>query len=216
MSEPGYNLPGQTYRRFCIVHKTTEMVNVYHKRCEAEDCSKLPAFNLSGEVRGRFCVAHAEPGMINVVSKRCQKADCSGRARFGPLGHHPSYCVMHKERGMIFRPTKQCTDCTSLGIYLRDGKRYCEPHVGDPCAATNLGVAPCQSCGLEDILTQGMCDTCRPDEVERRTHAKEYRIRDVLASHNISFIHDRAIETPICGKERPDFLIDCGTHLGVS
>jgi len=43
--------------RFCVTHKTAEMVDVKNKRCEQVGCDKLnPTFDLTGG-KGRFCVA---------------------------------------------------------------------------------------------------------------------------------------------------------------
>jgi len=82
-----------------------------------------------------------------------------------------------------------------------------------PVGAQNLGMAPCSVCGLDDILHDGKCDTCDPVAVQIRLHAKENHIRDVLNVAGISFVHDKMLEGPICGRERPDFQIDCGTHF---
>jgi hypothetical protein len=151
--------------------------------------------------------------MVDVITKRCQYELCMRRSLYGFVGKSSTRCVVHKEKGMILFPRTLCTSCRSIGIYLENGNRVCETHVTDSIQATNLGIAPCSECKLDDVLTNGICDTCQPEVVERRTHLKENRVRDVLSVHGISFIHNRALESSVCGRERPDFALDCGTHL---
>jgi len=100
--------------------------------------------------------------------------------------------------------------CGQLGTHELDGERYCEEH--RPIHAINLGTAPCEVCGLDDILTNGKCVTCDPSATHIYQHAKENRVRDLLTVAKISFIHDRMLESTSCGRERPDFQIDCGSH----
>ena len=97
------------------------------------------------------------------------------------------------------------------GTYEANKTRFCEDH--KPNNAKNLGLYPCTLCGLEDILINGKCSTCDPTIQIVREHAKENHIKDVLTAAQISFVHDKMLEGPVCGRERPDFQIDCGTHF---
>ena len=80
--------------------------------------------------------------------------------------------------------------------------RFCDDHV--PIGGENLGVDICIACGLDDILTNGKCGTCNPMIIRVRQHAKENRIKDILTVAGINFVHDKMLEGPICGRERPD------------
>jgi hypothetical protein len=82
-----------------------------------------------------------------------------------------------------------------------------------PPDSENLGIETCQLCGLDDILTNGKCSTCDPSIIQIRQHAKENRIKDILTVAGVTFVHDRMLEGPTCGRERPDFQIDCVTHM---
>jgi hypothetical protein len=82
-----------------------------------------------------------------------------------------------------------------------------------PLGAENLGIDTCTMCGLDDILTNGKCNTCDPSIIQIRRHAKENRVKDVLSVAGIKFVHDKMLEGTNCGRERPDFQIDCGTHF---
>ena len=189
------------------------MVNVKDKACEQSGCEKQPVYNVRGATTGRFCAEHKEPEMVNVKDKTCETSGCTTRARYAPLGHKATHCAPHRQKGMISHPCRTCqaSCCRQLGTHEAEGKRYCEVHM--PVGAQNLGMASCSVCGLEDILHDGKCDTCNPIVVQIRLHAKENRIRDVLTVAGISFVHDKMLEGSICGRERPDFQIDCGTHF---
>lgn len=150
--------------------------------------------------------------MVDVKHPSCERDGCEVQSWYGLLGSSVTHCARHHQKAMIPYPTRKCSTsrCHQLGTHEDTGQRYCEEHA--PPESMNLGIAPCTKCGLDDILTNGLCDTCDPSIIVIRTHAKENRIRDVLQAAGIQFIHDRILESTSCGRERPDFLIDCGTH----
>ena len=189
------------------------MVNVKNKTCEEVGCETRPTYNVRGATKGRFCKDHKEPDMVDVTHKTCDAVGCTTIAWYAPLGHQPTHCAQHRQKGMISYPRRTCqvSCCRQLGTHEAEGKRYCEEHM--PVGAQNLGVSTCSVCGLDDILHDGKCTTCDPMTVQIRLHAKENRIRDVLTVAGISFIHDKMLEGPTCGRERPDFQIDCGSHF---
>jgi hypothetical protein len=112
---------------------------------------------------------------------------------------------------MLLHPKKKCSSCNQLGTFESNLERFCQSHA--PATADNLGIATCTSCGLDDILLQGLCETCDPTIVQLRIKAKELRVHDVLEAEGFKFILDKMLEGPVCGRERPDFQIDCGTHF---
>ena len=204
---PTYNTRGETKRRFCAEHKEPEMVDVTHKTCEL--CKRRPTFNTRGETKGRFCAEHKKPDMVDVLNKTCES--CDTIARYGWLGKGISRCASHRQKGMITSPNRKC-NCKQLGTHEANSERFCDEHM--PIGAENLGVETCTSCGLDDILTNGKCNTCDPTTQKIRQHAKENRVRDVLQANGLGdHVHDRMLEGKVCGSERPDFQFDCGTHF---
>ena len=205
---PNFNIRGEAKGRFCVEHKTPEMVDVKNKTCEL--CDKLPSFNVSGETKGRFCADHKTLEMVNVKDKTCDL--CETISWYGWLGKGKSHCASHKQKGMITSPNRKCETacCKQLGTHEANGMRYCEDHM--PVGADNLGIETCTSCGLDDILTNGKCGTCDPHVIQTRRHVKENRVKDHLTVNGIPHIHDKILEGTSCGRERPDFQIDCGSH----
>jgi hypothetical protein len=204
---------GKTNGRFCKDHKEQNMINVKTKRCEIVDCDITASYNIPGETIPRFCATHKELNMIDIKHKICEIKECMIIVRYGLLGKPPTHCSSHKQKGMITSPTKPCqtTSCKQLGTHESNGTRFCEDH--KPPHAENLGIATCISCGLDDILTNGKCNTCDPTIQKIRQHSKENRIKDILTAAGFKFIHDKMLEGPLCGRERPDFQIDCGSHF---
>ena len=206
---PFYNTRGEIKARFCTTHKEPGMINVKDKTCEHEDCEKIPTYNTRGEIKGRFCTTHKELYMINVTEKICEIKECESRALYGLLGRNLTYCSKHRIKGMIKYTKKKCaSSCNHLGTYEFNGERYCEVH--KPESSINLGIEKCRMCGLDDILTNGTCNDCDPSVVIVHRHYKENRVKDVLKASGIKFIHDKMLESVSCGRERPDFQIDCG------
>ena len=210
---PAYNVRGAKKGRFCAEHKTSEMVNVVSKTCESAECDKRPAYNVRGAKKARFCADHKTPDMVNVRSKTCVSAECDKQPVYGWLGKYNSRCGPHRQKGMIRSPNRKCETacCRQLGTHESHGSRFCEDHM--PAGAENLGIQTCTSCGLDDILTDGKCGTCDPRVIQTRRHAKENRVRDILTAARFEFVHDRMLEGTSCGRERPDFQLDCGTHF---
>ena len=176
-------------------------------------CGKRACFNKRGETKGRFCSEHKEPNMVNVKDKTCEIDGCEIQPRYGWLGKGTNRCTSHRQKGMITSPNRICESscCRQLGTYETNGIRHCEDHKSNK--SENLGVDTCIMCGLDDILSNGKCTTCDPSIINIRKHAKENRVKDILTVSGITFIHDKILEGTSCGRERPDFQIDCGSHF---
>ncbi len=126
------------------------------------------------------------------------------------MGRCATSCASHKTAVMVPHPTKRCSDCRELGTHEQAGQRYCVDHA--PADSQNLGLEPCLSCGLEDILWEGRCVTCNPDTIKQQQQRKEMRIFDVMTAAGLDFVHNKTVDTA-CGRERPDFQLDAGTHM---
>jgi hypothetical protein len=71
----------------------------------------------------------------------------------------------------------------------------------------------CTQCGLLDFIRSGnVCDECCDFETKRRENRKELVVKALLEAEKIAFRHDLRPEDG-CGRARPDFVIDCGTHI---
>jgi hypothetical protein len=46
------------------------MVDVKHRRCEHQGCSKESAFDVEGSRIGRFCAQHKLDGMVNMRKRK--------------------------------------------------------------------------------------------------------------------------------------------------
>jgi hypothetical protein len=64
-----------------------------------------------------------------------------------------------------------------------------------------------------DFIKEGnMCNSCRDYELIKREKKKELAVKTLLKSKQIQFVHD-TIPPDGCGRARPDFTMDCGTHV---
>ncbi len=212
---PCFNTRGSKKGRFCAVHKEAGMVNVISPTCENAECDSQPTFNTRGSKKGRFCAVHKDAGMVDVISPTCENAECDGLARFGLPGKRPHLCTSHRSIGTILQPTKRCLEgnCTELAIYGMRIHEHCEAHKVD--GEVNVLERKCRSCGLLGILDRNdNCETCDPVTFKRIALAKQNMVRDYLITEGFVFeTIDRMIDGGVCGKERPDFYIDCGTHI---
>ena len=217
--QPTYTEKGAKRARFCCTHKQPTMVDVKNKRCEFDGCDKQPAYAEKGAKRARFCCAHKEPTMVDVLSKRCNHDGCETQAWYGPPGIEASSCARHRSAGMIAYPTKRCSivGCNKIGTHGKvDGTttRLCEEHA--PPDYIDIVQQNCFSCGLLDILREGLCADCDPAARLTFEHAKENRVRDVLKSRGFKYLsEDKLVDRGECVRYRPDFVFDTGTHFVV-
>jgi hypothetical protein len=116
---------------------------------------------------------------------------------------------------MVRWPAKRCIvkGCRQFALYGLHTRERCETHK-EP-GEFNLVEAPCITCGLIAVLSDTKrCSTCEPETTKKYTKRKETRVRNLLELHHIMFhSHDTIIDHGVWGKERPDFVIHCGTHI---
>lgn len=199
---------------YCSEHKKIDMVNVKDKLCIYEDCNASATYNFRG-VKGKiYCTTHKLDGMVT-LGRICKHPDCSYRASYNIFGQIADYCSEHKPIGAIRFPTPRCKNgtCTRLATHGVEKANHCEFH-----STTNeidLYSEPCKKCNFKMILDQkGLCEFCNNDSPEKIIHAKEIKVRDSLIARGYKYLsHDKILERGNCGKERPDFLFDCGYHF---
>jgi len=208
-----YNYPDIRKAQFCKTHKKDGMENVTQNRCER--CKKQPLFNFKGQTRGRFCATHKETGMVDVVNPACCSDGCPQQARWGLPGQKPNYCTDHRVAGTITSPRKQCVEagCKELAVFGTTVHEHCEAHKIP--GEVNIMEQRCKSCTLLGIVdADGNCETCDPAAFKRIRLAKQNMVRDFLLAQGVPLTSvDRMIDGGECGKERPDFFIDCDTHI---
>jgi len=211
---PVFNARGERKGRFCAAHKLPGMVNVVNPPCEYGGCEVLPSYNVRGERKGRFCVSHKLDGMVDVVNRTCEREGCDKQPGFGVPGRVATRCHRHQEPGMIRNPRSFCTKplCREVATFGVRTANHCELHA-HPEERRLLGDV-CVRCGLVDLLDdEGQCPYCDPQVFRRVRLAKQREVKVALdcSAHDDYDIYDEVVADG-CGKERPDFAWDCGTH----
>ncbi len=214
-SQPAFNVTGSKVGLLCASHKTPEMVDVRSKKCQHHGCESRPIFNIVGSKVGIYCVTHKTPEMVNVKDRKCQHLGCATHAWYGIPGKPPTHCAKHREAGMIQRPNSNCISCKGPAIYGINLKpRHCETHKVDE--DVNLTERKCISCGLLYVLDKdNRCENCNPETFARAALAKQNALMAYLDVHGHpgTSTDDRIIDGGVCGKERPDRVIDLGDKI---
>ncbi|AGE50361.1 hypothetical protein PBCVCVR1_017R [Paramecium bursaria Chlorella virus CVR-1] len=110
-----YNVIGLK-ARWCKTHKTTDMIDVAHKKCP---CGKQSSFNLPGETMGICCAECKMPGMIDVKNKLCP---CGKQPIFNLPGETVGICCTEcKTPGMIDVMNKRCL-CGTIPYFNLPGE----------------------------------------------------------------------------------------------
>jgi len=109
---------------------------------------------------------------------------------------------------------RKCDDCKELALYGVEVRRRCEDH--QLPTDFNLVERPCTQCQLTAVLNhRDICSYCEPSLYLKYTKRKERIIKDLLDVHAlVPTSHDQVVfDTTLCGRERPDFFFDLGTHV---
>jgi hypothetical protein len=187
------------------------MINIMDRTCEK--CDRLPVFNIKGTKTPRFCAEHKEPHMVDIKNRTCEK--CNRRAIYGYAGKTVTFCYEHREINTIKFPRKRCLEstCKEIAIYGIRTHEHCELHKN--MYEINIVERKCKSCGLLGLLDKNEhCETCDPNAFKIIQLAKQNMVRDFLLASEIQLEEiDKIIDNGVCGKERPDFRIDCDTHI---
>jgi hypothetical protein len=91
-------------------------------------------------------------------------------------------------------------------------RSHCEDHALE--GELNVVENRCISCNLVEILNEyDKCQFCDGEKDRPFLRRKEDRIKNLLFSNDVVFKHDVIPYETQCGRERPDFIIDCVTHF---
>ena len=215
-TRPTFNTKGEPKGLFCGKHKTSGMVDVKNPNCAFDGCDKQPTFNTKGERKGLFCGEHKDPDMVDVKHPTCAFDGCDTRPGWGIPGTRATRCQRHQTEGMIRKPRTICAakTCKEVAIYGLTVVRHCAVH--RTIEEVPLIGGRCDRCHLVDILDERkLCATCDPTLHTRIRLAKQREVRSALDRSSTLRrydLYDEKVDRGECGKERPDFAWDCGTH----
>jgi hypothetical protein len=125
---------------------------------------------------------------------------------------------------MIKNPRRKCAiiGCSDIATHGQAPDKptlytnyatHCDHHT--PKELQDLHNKPCTKCGLKFLLNiNKCCFYCDPDNFEKESKRKEILVKEYFDRQGFKYrSHDTVIDGGICGKERPDFIFDCGTHI---
>lgn len=210
--QPSYNFKN-CKPKYCSKHKKSNMIDVCCKRCIINDCLFRAYHNYKGNKIPKYCTKHKSIGMVNVVSNCCEVTDCLIRAYYGYPSFGKRFCFTHRKEGTIKNPNKKCLvkNCEDYAIYGVSEQKRCELHKNQN--DHNLLERNCVSCGLPELLDNNLCRNCNPTHFKAVRFAKQNTVKLFFDANNIKYTsYDKLLDNGICGKERPDFVIDAITH----
>lgn len=211
-----YNYENEVKGTYCVKHKKDGMMDVVSDKCQHEECNKQACFNFAGQFNRTYCDRHKLDGMVDVKNRNCKvDGGCIGQAMYGFIGEKACRCRLHSEKGMMKYPNRRCdqSSCKNSAQYGFEGcfPVYCEIHHDDE-QYVNLVEQVCNSCRLMNILRDGLCLFCNPAS-KREVLKKQNDVRDWLQANGYRVLScDKRIDGGVCGKERPDFVLEteCG------
>lgn len=156
--------------------------------------------------------------MVDVVSRRCEHEGCDTHPSYGYPGRSVAFCAVHKQPGNIRYSKRKCveTGCKAGALYGHTEPRHCEDHA-DVATERNLVERACPSCGLTMLLDvhSGKCEYCDPTAQRTGRLAKQRKVKSWVDTGlpGVKYDYDCMVDgSSVCGRERPDFLFDAGSH----
>jgi len=194
------------------------MINVVSKRCQTIGCLKKPTFGHVADGKAVRCVEHKEANMIDVVNKRCKSDGCKKQPWYGVPGYVVSRCAEHKIAGMIAYSKRRCTadQCRDWAHYgwANSAPLFCEKHRSPD--HLDLVQRVCSVCQVLDLVdAQNKCSRCSEYLTKRIYLRKQRQVKAWLETEPSlppCTSYDQRLDGGLCGKERPDWMWDVGTH----
>jgi hypothetical protein len=215
-TRPSFNFEGQTIGISCKDHKDDGMICVVRSYCDIPECSNRSIYHDDNNSSSRRCHIHKEEHMrFHNTNPPCQHERCSViNASYGLSGMTPTKCALHREVGMQKNPRKRCKQkqCTNLAVFGTFEAINCDIHKME--GEINMIEKNCSQCNLISVVSRnGTCEYCEPNAF-RTNHnhlVKQRYMQRFIETKGIQFTQvDKQIDMGVCGRERPDFLLDCG------
>lgn len=221
--EPSFNYAGKPpkYCGDCSNWRETGMIDVkkvnqtkvYKNtvKCATDNCDEINLYYKYKDKPEKYCSNCRTDGMINSKKNYCDKCD-SKFATYGIPGNYATLCAScaQTNKNFIFRPYTICKECKRIATHGINKKlSVCEDHAKN--GEINIAIKKCKSCNLDGVLDKdNLCETCNPTKIKIIMLAKQNSLQKALESHELKFTSvDKMIDKGVCGKERPDFVIDC-------
>ncbi len=216
---PSFGLKSDMKAIFCADHKDSKKhVDVRNKTCQDPSCDTQASFGLKSDRKPLFCAKHKDATKhVDVSHNICIEVECNVRANFGQLFQNKIHCAKHRKTNEYLDNKPKCTEskCKARPIYTNQNNNWplrCETHqLKDDI---NIIEKVCASCHSESLIKEGntLCTGCMICPWIERKPRKENEVRDYLIANKISFVQDKRADKS-CSQKRPDFVIDCGTHI---
>jgi hypothetical protein len=223
------NKRGRRHATHCSAHKLDGYVDIVSKRCQQKDCPVTnPVFGPPDKWGSRYathCASHKPDGYIDITHKKCCFTDkhgtkCETRATYGQLFQEKQHCAKHKQKNEYVKNKPKCTGdkkCKQQPCYTDKPDNFplrCEQHKLCTDEEKNVVETECSSCHLKWFIKEGnVCNDCHAFQTKSPAKRREDEIQNLLKTSNIRYnTHDKKILHG-CSLFRPDFVIDCGTHI---
>ena len=236
---PSYNTEGSPVARFCTTHKLDGMVDVKHMRCEQAGCDKRPAYGSLLKLTSH-CATHKTKGMVLRPRTQCSSAGCAALGTHEARGTGARFCEDHASADALnlgIFPCAKCgisnildsglciDTCAPVTIKYRAAKElrirslFAQAGHGD-AAEVGVGQEEADTYHRSIFAQAEVGNAVDAAEMGNAGNAGDTREATEPASAAAApvpdpteFVHNKTLEGKPCGRERPDFLFDCGTHL---
>lgn len=153
-----FNYKNETKGIYCSKHKLDTMIDVYHKKCNHNNCELRPVFNHENESNGLYCDKHKLDNMTNIGSKKCK--ECKKQPSYNYENETIAiYCIDHMKEKMINIKCKKCKECNkqpsynyeneTIAIYCTEHKKYGMVNIYKKCLEPECHKIPCYNYDAE-------------------------------------------------------------------
>jgi hypothetical protein len=184
------------------------MIDIKHKKCIKENCTKRSNYNLTTEKTAIYCSEHKKDNMIDVRKKNCQYEKCKELALFGLINKKPQYCNEHKKENLInLILENKCSilECNNEYSHIIDINKYCNTHI--PLEDYEIIKRLCKYCDIKEEA-KFICKDCNKIKNKKEWSIVRY-LRKII---DTPFEYNSSKMLQGCSKKRPDIFFELNTH----
>lgn len=202
----------------CKTHIKKGYINVISKTCANVACDTRPTYGLV-QRKPVYCQNHTplNAGYRDVMNKMCNGTGCTSRAYYGKLFQPKIHCRDHKTVDEYTNNNPKCKKCKKeRPLYTDQENNF--PLRCDACkldADVNVVERKCDTCKLPSFIRSDFqdCEDCYAWWTVKPQKSKEVMVKAILDTANVEYTSHDKIPKDSCFRYRPDFMIDCGTHV---
>ena len=221
LSYPNFNCLGIS-GAYCSKCKSSDMIDVRHKKCEKENCNIQPTYNFENETTPRFCINHKLDDMVDIKHKKCQHQGCNIRPSYNFENENkPKFCVEHKFDGMFDIISSRCenANCKKKPSFNYENEtiaRFCAKHKMENMVDISHKKCENPGCNIQPTFNydgETIAKYCVEHKLDRMVNVKGKKCEHTGCNTKPSFNFEGEPSPKFCAEHKLDRMINITINI---